>query len=268
MNIGLDDLKKIKKLSFDVDTFNNGGYIYQYNDDILYKIVSLYFFCDEVERNIDFQIKNPIIHTPFIYDKLYINHDFVGYSMENIKNSFTFKKAISMEIDSDICMNVILNIYEVIRYLHDRNILLGDIHMDNFLIDNKGNGYVIDLDCILYPGDEYKFQDLYGIRLNHSSNRINVNSKKTDNIKAMICCLSLLLGIDLERLNISHYEIDMENVYNFYIKSLGSAWLDNYFSLIMNGEEVEYFDEFLTRYYDKILGNEKVKFRKSLHKDK
>ena len=264
MDISIGDLEKIKKLRFDDDTFNSGGHIYQYNDDILYKIVGEYFFCDEVERNVDFQIKNPVCHTPRIIDKLYINHDFVGYSMENIKNSFTFKKALSMGIDSDVCMNVIQDIYKAIKSLHDKNILLGDIHMDNFMIDYQGNGYVIDLDYILYPGDEFKFQDLYCIKLNHDSNRININSKKTDNLKAMICCLSLMLGIDLESKCIDHYEIDMENVYDRYIKSLGSVELDDYFSLIMNGDDVIYFDDFLIQNYHHIFHNG----WKSLHKGK
>ena len=256
MNISVNDLKKIKKLGFDGDTFNSGGNIYQYDDHTLYKIVDRYFFKEEIERNIDFQIKNPIPHTPFIYDKIYINKFFFGYSMENIKNSLTFKKAVYLNVDFDVCMNIVKDVYESIRFLHDRNILLGDIHMDNFLIDDKGRGYVIDLDYIVYPRDEYKFQNLYCVKLNHNSYKINVNNKNTDNIKAMICCLSLILGIDLESKNIHYFEIDLENIYDRYIKDLGIISLNDYFLRIMKGEEVEYFDEFLLNNYSDFLRNE------------
>ena len=93
MKLNYLELKKLKKFDVGGNTFNNGGSIYWFNDNILYKIVGEYFFCDEVERNIDLQIKAPIMHTPVIYDKLFFNEDFAGYSMEYLKNSFTFNQS-------------------------------------------------------------------------------------------------------------------------------------------------------------------------------
>ena len=260
MNISSNDLSKLKKFCVGDDTFNNGGKIYWYSDDVIYKIVGEYFFCGEVERNIDLQIREHIPNTPVIYDKLCNNDDFIGYSMEYLKNCFTFRKGSYLHIDFDVCVNVIRDIYEVIKYLHNKNILLGDIHMDNFLINNKGNGYVVDLDYLVYPEDKYKFQDLYCIRLKSVDNYIDV--KRTDNIKAMICCLSLILGVDLESKCINRYIIDIEKLYNGYVKKLGIGALDEYFYRIMNGEEVEYFDEFMSNYYCQFLGSGKVKLKK------
>ena len=268
MELKSDDLRKFKKYLVGGDTFNNGGIIYKYSDDILYKIVYEYVFCDEIERNVDLQIKNHIINTPIIYDKIYIDGSFSGYSMEYLKNCFTFRRAVYLSVDFDSCVKVIHDVYDVIRYLHDRDILIGDINMDNFLISNGGDGYVIDLDYMVFPGDEYKFDDLYYVKLKNNSDYL-FDDKKTDNIKAMICGLSIVLGVDLEKCCVDCSLIDVEEVYNGYIRRLGIECLDKYFSCIMNKENVIYFDEFLSKNYYSFFNNGNIKVKNyCLHKEK
>ena len=262
MNITDSDLKGLKKLNFGNDTFNSGGSIYQFDSNTLYKNVDPYFFIDEVERNVDFQIENHVPCTPSIYEKIYYKDKFWGYSMECLKNTITFKNASYLHIDFYVCLKIIQDIYMAIKYLHQRNILLGDIHMDNFLIDTNGCGYMIDLDYMISRGDEYKFQDLYQVQLKPDGKRIQINSKNTDNIKAMICCLSLIFGIDLESKNIYQSCINMEDLYYKYIQPLGIVSLDDYFSRIIQGEEVEYFDDFIKENYTQFLDNGCVKNRK------
>lgn len=266
MNISVDDLKILNHFNVGGDTFNTGGKLYRYNDDILYKVVGEYFFVDEVERNVDLQIKEHICNTPYIYDKLCINNDFIGYSMEYLKNSFTFRRAIYLHVDFDVSVNVVKDIYKVIKHLHSRNILLGDIHMDNYMINNKGCGYVVDLDYMLFPDDLYKFQDLYYIKLKSDSKIIRVNDKRTDNIKSMICSLSLIFGMDLERLCIKNHELDIENMYYKYIKPLGIGELNAYIECIINGENVCYFDEFLVNNYICFKCNGLVKGKKKQYR--
>ena len=259
MNITDSDLRRLKKLNFGNDTFNSGGNIYQFNSNVLYKNIDPYFFIDEVERNVDFQIENHVPCTPCIYEKIYYQDKFWGYSMERLKNTITFKNASYLHIDFYVCMKVIQDIYMAIKYLHHHNILLGDIHMDNFLMDNKGNGYVVDLDYMVVPGDEYKFQNLYQVQLKCDGKRIQVNSKNTDNIKAMICCLSLILGIDLERKNIHQFSITIDNLYYKYIQSLGIMDLNDYFFRMIEGEDVEYFDNFMKKNYTQFLRSGNVR---------
>lgn len=55
-----------------------------------------------------------------------------------------------MNIDFDSCIKIIQDIYKAIKYLHKKELLIGDIHMDNFMVDDKGRGYVIDLDGIYF----------------------------------------------------------------------------------------------------------------------
>lgn len=262
MNISVDELKVLRKFNVGGDTFNTGGIIYNYSDDILYKVVGEYFFVDEVERNIDLQIREHINNTPYIYDKLYINNDFIGYSMEYLKNCFTFRRAIYLHIDFNVSVNVVKDIYKVIKYLHSKNILLGDIHMDNYMINNRGIGYVVDLDYMLFPDDLYKFQDLYYIKLKSDGNVIRINDIRTDNIKSMICSLSLIFGIDLERLCIRNHELDIEEMFYKYIKPLCIGKLNEYMECIINGEKVPYFDDFLNSNYEHFVYSGKVKVKR------
>ena len=255
MNIECEDLAKLEKIRG--EALNKGGIIYRYNNDILFKVVGDCF--EKIERNIDIQIKEHIPNTPFIYDKLYNKGSFIGYSMEYLKNSITMRSATKLNIDFDSCVKIIQDIYETVKYLHKKDLLLGDVHMDNFMIDDKGRGYVIDLDGIFFSNEINELQDLYSIKLKSDGCRIAFNNKKTDNIKTMICCLSLILGVDLESEYINKSEIDIEKIYNKYIKKLGIRELDNYFYRIINGEDIEYFDDFLRGNYYNFYDSEKVR---------
>ena len=255
MNIESEDWDWLERVND--ESLNNGGIIYKYDNDILLKVVGDCF--EKIERNIDIQIKEHIPNTPFIYDKLYNKGSFVGYSMEYLRNSITFRSATYLNIDFDSCIKIIQDIYETVKYLHKKDLLLGDVHMDNFMIDDKGRGYVIDLDGMYFSHENCEFQDLYSVKLNSNGYRIAFNNKKTDNIKAMICCLSLILGVDLESEYINKSEIDIEKIYNKYIKGLGIRNLDNYFCRIINGEDIEYFDDFLKSNYYNFYDSEKVK---------
>lgn len=201
-------LEKLPLFSLHSHTLNHGGSIYQY-DGMLYKVFDdSSFFEDEVERNIDYQIKNYIPNTPHIYDKIYMHRKFCGYCMEYLMNTMTFREAIYKDSSFSVKVSAILDIYKTIKYLHSKDICLGDIHLDNSLLSENGQGYVIDLDYLVFYGDEFKFQQLYCISLNRNSNVLNRVSKYTDNTKLMLCCLSLIMGFDLE-MNISSSKRDI-----------------------------------------------------------
>lgn len=119
------------------------------------------------------------------------------------------------------------------------------MHSDNFLISSYDRGYIIDLDYMRFPGDEYKFQQCYLIKPNSNAYKINVASKYTDNIKVMISCLSLLLEIDLEAyISKNTSDINLEEIYNKVIVPLNNHVLSDYFKKLMTGEDVEYFSDY------------------------
>lgn len=243
MNVTNEDIKRLEPFQLQSNSFQTGGTIYHYND-MLYKILSEYFFKDEIMRNVDFQIENHIPNSPYIYEKIFLHGNFYGYSMEYLENAITFREASKYCFDIDKCLGIVHDIYTGVRFLHDRDILLGDVHMDNLMVDDKGHGYLIDLDHMLFPGDDYKFNTLYSLKYSHDGYRNIKSSKKTDNIKVMLCCLSLMFGVDIENEMISSYGIDIESVYEKYIMLVGSDELKDYFCDIIQGKDVVYFDDF------------------------
>ena len=203
-------------------------------------------FEKEKERNIDFLMFNNVPHTPIIRKKLYNRkREFIGYVMDYIPNSMTFRQAIAKDIDFSKKESAIKDVYNTLKILHKYNLFLGDIHSDNFLIDEDGNGYIIDLEEMRGVGDEFKFKSLYLVKPNTDSFMINISSSYTDNVKLMISSISLLYDIDLEQYiqPKTHY-MDLEKLYNDVISQLNDAKLDEYFIKLINKEEVGYFDDF------------------------
>ncbi len=251
-------MQQLSTLKLSDSTHNNGGNVYVL-DDLLYKIFKeFYSYQSEIERNTDFQIRESIPNTPKIFDKIYVDGKFSGYVMEYIKNAKTFREAIGGHVDEELKIKAICDVYEALKFLHSRNIYLGDVHSDNFLISSDGDGYIIDLDYMRFPGDEYKFQQCYLIKPNNKAYKINVASIYTDNIKVMLSCLSLLIGIDLERfISKKASDINLEEIYSDVIHPLKIKPLDIYFKKLMNGEEVEYFSDYLLKYKEKRLKRHK-----------
>jgi serine/threonine protein kinase len=241
VKIKKEDLQKLTILKGDANHHNNNGTIYL-DGNIIYKLVDAkYFFPDETRRNIDYQINNPLPHTPIIYDELFIDEEFSGYIMEYIKDSMSFRQALTANLPEEVKRKAILDIFETLKELHKNNITLGDVHLDNFLITKDG-GYVIDLDYMRFPGDEFKFQTCYDITKGNT--KYTRSSKYSDSIKVLIVALSLLLGIDLEARLLKNNEINLEELYQIVLETNNKELIE-YFNKIMNGEDIYYFDDFL-----------------------
>lgn len=212
----------------------------------LYKIFTdFYSFEDEKERNITFLLKNRISNTPNIIKKLRYHGRFIGYIMEFIPNTVTFRQAINSDIDYEKRTKAVKDVYAALKELHNNNLFLGDVHSDNFLISKDGDGYIIDLEEMRGEGDEFKFKTLYLVKPNKDSYRINICSQYTDNVKLMISSLSLLYDIDLERyIDEREHSINLESLYNEVICKFNDERLDEYFQRLINKQDVDYFADF------------------------
>lgn len=245
-----NDLENINKMTFSPDIHNNNGNIYKLNDKFLIKIFKDSTFIEEVERNTEYQINNNIPNTPRVYEKVYIGNQFSGYMLENILNSMTFRAAINSDLDYSLRKSAIIDVYEALKYLHERDIFLGDIHSDNFLITEDGQGFLIDLDYMRFRGDEYKFQQCYLIKPNNNSYKINVASNYTDNVKVMVSSLSLLYNIDLETLvNKKDFSLNIEDIKK-HLAYLNDNKLNDYLTLLCEKQEVPYFTDY---YFDRLI---------------
>ena len=220
--------------------YNNGGSLYL-EDGYLYKVYDeISYFRDEKERNIKFLMSNSIPNTPKIYKMLYKNNEFNGYVMEYIEGSMTFRDGMKQEISFSDKIKAILDVYETLKVLHSYNICIGDIHLSNFLYKD-GHGYVIDLDEIRYPEDNFKFRERYLVKESIKSVPSKQASFITDNIKVCICCLSFLYNIDLENI-ICKYSLKSVKI---ILKFLTSDEEYKEISKVLDVNKLCYFDDIL-----------------------
>ena len=230
----------MKELDINKD-YNNGGSLYL-EDGYLYKVYDeVSYFRDEKERNIKFLMNNSVPNTPKIYKMLYKNNEFNGYIMEYIEESMTFREGMKQEISFSDKIKAILDVYETLKVLHSYNICIGDIHLSNFLYKD-GHGYVIDLDEIRYPEDNFKFRERYLIKESIKSVPSKQASFITDNIKFCICCLSFLYNIDLENI-ICKYSLKSVKI---ILKFLTSDEEYKEISKVLDVNKLCYFDDILT----------------------
>lgn len=182
---------------------NNGGTLYLINN-FLYKYYNeVNYFIEEKERNINFLMENTIPNTPQIIEKLTKNGEFCGYVMEYINDSKTLREGMKENIPEERKLSIIADIYQSLKIIHELGACLGDIHMDNFLFQ-EDKGFIIDLDEIRFPGDEFKFRECYLIREHKDAIASKKATRNTDNIKVAICCLSFLYQVDLEEMIIKN----------------------------------------------------------------
>ena len=235
----------MKELDINKD-YNNGGSLYL-EDGYLYKVYDeISYFREEKERNIKFLMNNSIPNTPKIYKMLYKNNEFNGYIMEYIEGSMTFREGMKQEISFSDKIKAILDVYETLKVLHSYNICIGDIHLSNFLYKD-GYGYVIDLDEIRYPEDNFKFRERYLVKESIKSVPSNQASFITDNIKVCICCLSFLYNIDLENI-ICKYSLKSVKI---ILKFLTSDEEYKEISKVLDVNKLCYFDDILVNRVNK-----------------
>ena len=220
--------------------YNNGGSLYL-EDGYLYKVYNeISYFREEKERNIKFLMGNSIPNTPKIYKMLYKNNEFNGYVMEYIEGAMTFRESLNKNIDFMDKVSAIKDIYKSLKTLHSYNICIGDIHLSNFLYKD-GHGYLIDLDEIRYPEDNFKFRERYLVKENIKSVPSKQASFITDNIKVCICCLSFLYGLDLENI-ICKYSLKSVKM---ILKFLTSDEEYKEISKVLDVNKLCYFDDIL-----------------------
>lgn len=241
MNINFNDLRQFKELNVDGST-NTAGNMYLH-DNKLYKVLKdRYFFVDEIKRNIHFLEEKNFNNMPHIFEDINIDNEFMGYVMEYIPNSITLKKFVNSNglLEYNKKIEYIEKLYCLLRSLHSYDITLGDIHLDNILLNNN-DIYMIDFDYMCFLGDEFKFQQKYIIIVN--GKRLVMSSKYVDNIKMMLCSLSMLYGIDLENIiDKKDASLDLDKFCDTLCMLDNNEEIRNYINLLKSNSDI-YFDQ-------------------------
>lgn len=237
------DVGKMRKLS--CSETSNGGDLYLYNG-VLYKFYNTNrSFIEEKERNVNY-LKEQSLFAPYVIEIFYENGEFIGYSLEYINNSRNFREAIDdNSLSYERKIELINGIFSKLRMLHERGIVVGDMHAQNLLYNDE-DSYLIDLDEIRFIGvDDFKFEDKYLIKPCNGKPHINVASPYTDNVKTTIACLSMLVGFDMESLIVDKI-LNISDVKDWLIRYMDDIQLRNrIFELLDSKDEVIYFDEVL-----------------------
>ena len=238
----------MKKLGVNKE-YNNGGSLYLV-DNWIYKVYDeISYFRDEKERNINFLLEHDIPGTPRVLRKLYNkDNEFNGYVMEYIDNSVTLREAMDKDINFADKIQAIMDIYQTLKTLHSFGICLGDIHLSNFLYKD-GHGYVIDLDEIRFPEDQFKFRERYLVKDNIKSRPSKQATFITDNIKVCICSLSFLYNIDFEYIMCRYSLKSVKSVLRFLLDDEEYAEI----SQVLDTNNLCYFDDILKQRMEKRL---------------
>lgn len=130
-----------------------------------------------------------------------------GYFMEFILGEKTWRTALkdtNLTIEDKI--NMIHNVFIPIKQLHQLGIIIGDIHLDNFIYrkeekyeDCHYHGYLADIEDFYIPKLEDNCRQLYTISPNSYDEPYLLPTMQTDNIKATINCLSLIYGVNFQQ---------------------------------------------------------------------
>ena len=169
-----------------------------------------------------------------------------GFLYKVYNETSCLRESLNKNIDFMDKVSAIKDIYKSLKTLHSYGICIGDIHLSNFLYKD-GHGYLIDLDEIRYPEDNFKFRERYLVKENIKSVPSKQASFITDNIKVCICCLSFLYGVDLENIICKYSLKSVKMVLKFLVSDEEYKEI----SKVLDVNKLCYFDDILVNRVNK-----------------
>lgn len=142
-----------------------------------------------------------------VIPKILINNRDIlyGCAMDNIINSLALVKYSN----SDIYSYLLYNVSVTLKNIHNdpRNIVIGDFHFNNIIIDKNNNHYFVDIDSCKINGllQDRIPSNLIKYLKNRGYYNINV-SVNTDKLCMFLSIINSLFGVDID--NMSMYEYD------------------------------------------------------------
>lgn len=193
-----EELLTYSMLTVCEDTLNNSGTLFVH-DGYVYKM-----FYNDFSKRINYLFSLPshpnvLIPTEEAQPEWLSDYK-SGYIMEYKENAYTFLESFGKNLSFLEKFNYIEQIFSGLKYLH-QFIILGDIHGDNFLIENQ-RAYICDLDYFRKLEEKLKpFKCKYYV----SKQEKKKQTEYTDVIKTYI----------------ESYSFIFEEDFSIYIKKIG-----------------------------------------------
>lgn len=186
----------------------------------------------------------PIVSFTYPFVLLANEENFIyGYEMEYLKDYHTllaFIKDPKFHLSFEQKRELLFQIYADLKIIN-KSFVVGDINLQNILLDKNGKGKVIDWENGYPLQSTLTSLSLYSIK--------GLTDLQQDAVKMFITSLSLLYKTDFERL---FSEYDLSQMYEFAVYNKLDAAIIDYLSDFMyiiytNSKEVIYFDDYLNR---------------------
>lgn len=192
------------------EIYRDNSYIYKIFDDATHP-----FIIDKIARQKALEKYDRCLDSHFILPKKFIlDKDGIhtGYIKKNYRRTTTlYDYGENVIADIRLLNYVMLQLSSLLRKLHYYNIVLGDFHFNNVLINRKNKLYLIDFDNIKIDElESFTISRVLSIFLKTFNIKYEdvVISKDTDNLSCLLSLLNLYFGDEF-------LSFDNENV--FYV---------------------------------------------------
>ena len=210
-NIDLRKLHQINsKQHLESNLFHNQEHIYK-----IFKDLSIYQTMKK-QRKIELlkdgeNLENVIMPK----DELFYQNEFIGYTMEYIKNSIPLFDFNKRSKDISLFLKILLIVSKSLEKIHQdpRNILVGDLNFDNIIIDKDFNPYFVDFDSCKIKGLENEAIPaiLGSYLLNRNIIKVDT-TKNTDKFSLLLCTLYMIFKKHIDVVSIYQYDQKSEKI--------------------------------------------------------
>ena len=143
---------------------------------------------------------------------LVVNNDglLIGYIMEKFQNSMNLNDYYSQSIHlnfTELC-NVLLDVINILKKVHDEGIILQDLSFDNILINSEHDVKICDLDACEYNGHYMPFISvLYkNFISDYRGDNIHLGNPNVDKISLMLSFIYIIYMRELQYISLRDYK--------------------------------------------------------------
>lgn len=174
------------------------------------------------------------------------NNRFEGYTMDYISSSKTLYKAFLKNKRLNILLPLLIAISKSLEEIHSdpRDIAIGDIHVENIIVDKHYNPYFVDIDSCKIANlkdDAIPMTLKYYLINRHLFRSIDETevTKNTDKLCFLIMSLGIIFDKHIDRITINEYDTLTEKIN--ILKNMRNIFIEMKQSSIV--PEVPYFHQ-------------------------